>query len=547
MKSLMSSRWRSPLLLALLSGLALFAGINRYALIGPDEPRYTAVARGMIERGDFITPVLGGHPWFEKPALLYWLIGASYKLLGVSEWSSRVSSGLAGLATVLLVYAIGRKVRSVETGVLAGGMLLCSPLFFAFARGATFDMLLTACVTAALACFLAAESSTGSHARLWFVLCAACVALAMLTKGLVGVVLVGGVIAAYVIVTGRMRAVFGYPLVLASIVFLLVCSVWYGPVIAIHGKVFLREFFLQHHFERFTTNRYHHPGPIYYYIGVATVGIFPWTPLLLLPLFRLRDWFRFRWRDGNSNTTILLAAWVLFPLVFFTFSVSKLPGYYLPAFPALCLLIALETTEALESSWQKLLAGCMWASIALLLGLALWFAIETRIALPPAGRATMVGAFGLVAIGAVVLLLIRRWHELILWLVCSLSICIALTSNTLAPWMTQSLSYRDLAEVVIKKAIPGEPVIFFGDAPRTVHSISFYADRGLFYDEQRGGSGRKELRELLSASQPSALVIVSESNLDLLTSSNRFHTEELGRQNEMILLRVRLDFDGADH
>lgn len=545
MKFPLSRRWQSPVLLAFLSGSSLFAGINSYALIGPDEPRYAAVARGMVERGDWVTPMLGGYPWFEKPVLLYWLIGSSYKVFGVSEWSSRLSSGVAALITVLLVYAIGKRAKSESTGLLAGGILLSSLLFFTFARGATFDVLLTACVTGAFASFLVAETSTGPRARNRFILCAVCVALAVLAKGLVGIVLVSGVIASYALATGRLRALFHYPVLPGIAVFLLVCSVWYGPVIAVYGKVFLREFFIEHHLERFTTNRYHHPGPVYYYLAIAAAGVFPWTPLLVLPLARLRDLFQTTWRDGGVSARVLFASWALFPLVFFTLSVSKLPGYYLSALPALALLIAYGTVDAFESGRLRLLSACAWPTLALIVALAIWFAIETPVGLSTAGHGLITGCLLIAAVGSGVLLLRDCWRAAALWLICGLSITIGVAAYAIAPWMSQTLSYRELAEVVRQKALPGEPIVYFGDAPRTVHTLSFYVDRGLFYDEQRGGGGRKELRELLVANRSTALVLVSQSNLELLSNSRRLRVEEIGRQSEMVLLRVRLAEDAG--
>src|SRR4051794_22730622 len=80
-------------------------------LLGPDEPRYAQVAREMYERGDWITPTLGGFNWFEKPALLYWLEIASYKVFGVSEFSARFGSALFGLGIVLCLWILGRNVE----------------------------------------------------------------------------------------------------------------------------------------------------------------------------------------------------------------------------------------------------------------------------------------------------------------------------------------------------------------------------------------------------------------------------------------------------
>lgn len=536
-------RSRVPALLFLLSVPALFAGIGSYALIGPDEPRYAAVARGMIERGDFVTPMLGGHPWFEKPALLYWLIGASYKLLGVSEWSTRISSALAGLAAVLIVYFIGRRARSEATGFLAAGILLTSLLFFSFCRGATFDILLTTCVTAALGLFLSAEIETGRNSRTKFLLCCASVGLAVLSKGLIGIALIGGIIAAYAALSGRIKKLFAYPVITGFVVFLVVCSVWYWPVIAINGRTFLREFFLEHHIERFTTNRYHHPGPVWYYLAVAAGGIFPWTPFLAAPLSRIKELSQVQWRAGNVSPKTLFVCWTLFPLLFLSLSVSKLPGYFLPALPGIALLIASETTELYESGRTALIKTCAWLSLGLLLGLAAWGAAEKSAGLSAASRSLLCASVLGVTIAGGVSLWRQRWKSLAISLIAGMSVVIGIAAYAAAPWMTRTLSFRDLASEVVRKMEPGEPIVYFGDAPREIHTLSFYADHDLFYDEQRGGAGRKDLREVLSSRHPSALVLVREANVELLIRSRRFQTEELGREREMMLFRVRLAND----
>src|SRR5215203_4194947 len=78
-------------------------------LLGPDEPRYSQVAREMFERHNWITPTLGGFDWFEKPALLYWLQIADYKIFGVSEFAARFGSAAFGLGTILSLWILGRK------------------------------------------------------------------------------------------------------------------------------------------------------------------------------------------------------------------------------------------------------------------------------------------------------------------------------------------------------------------------------------------------------------------------------------------------------
>ncbi len=120
---------------------------------------------------------------------------------------------------------------------------------------------------------------------------------------------------------------------------LAVAAIWYGPVIARHGWSFIDEFFVQHHFARYVSNKYHHPQPIYFYPVIILMLALPWTPFLIDALVKVRRW---TWRgdDSLSIVRVFSLAWLLLPIVFFSFSGSKLPGYILPALPAAALLIA---------------------------------------------------------------------------------------------------------------------------------------------------------------------------------------------------------------
>jgi len=338
---------RLYLLLFLIIIAFYFYGLGMLPLLGPDEPRYAQVAREMLSRGDLITPTLGGHTWFEKPALLYWLIIASFKIFGVHEWSARLGPALCGLLTIGAVAYVGRAVEGVadEMNTAAGfsfwsALVVASSLgLIVFSRAASFDVVITMTTSWALACFLVHELGSGRRARLlmgFYVF----VGLSLLAKGLVGIVIPFGVVSFYYVFRRQwprrdvwLSSIWGVPLALA------VSAIWYGPVIARHGWVFIDEFFIQHHFARFVSNKYHHPQPIYFYPAIILLLALPWSPFLIAALVKIRTWV---WRDGDSLSVVRVfaLAWLTMPIVFFSFSVSKLPGYILPALPAAAFLIA---------------------------------------------------------------------------------------------------------------------------------------------------------------------------------------------------------------
>jgi 4-amino-4-deoxy-L-arabinose transferase-like glycosyltransferase len=152
----------------------------------------------------------------------------------------------------------------------------------------------------------------------------------------------------------------GVPLALA------VSAIWYGPVIARHGWTFIDEFFIQHHFARYMSNKYHHPQPIYFYPVIILMLALPWTPYLILALAKLRGW---TWRGGDSLSIVRVfsLAWLLLPLVFFSFSGSKLPGYVLPVVPAVALLVSDRLTRALDSKWPLVIAGATAVLVVIVL------------------------------------------------------------------------------------------------------------------------------------------------------------------------------------
>src|SRR5213592_663552 len=175
--------------LALFCYVLFFHGLGGIGLIGPDEPRYAAIAREMAMSGDYITPRLYGTPWFEKPVLVYWLASTSYKLFGFNEAAARLPSAVAASICVFFVYWCGRKLWDAWIGLLAGLILATSIGFFAFARAASMDMPLAACLTTALVFFLFGVNDVDRRRRLWFPAFYAALGLGVLAKGPVALLL----------------------------------------------------------------------------------------------------------------------------------------------------------------------------------------------------------------------------------------------------------------------------------------------------------------------------------------------------------------------
>ena len=326
-------------------------GLGQLPLLGPDEPRYAQVAREMFLRGDLITPTLGGHLWFEKPALLYWMMIASYKLFGVSEWSARLPSAVSGILTIAALFLVGRRVEQTTGDEQLQGLGFWTALaasttlgIIVFSRAASFDIVLTMTITWSLALFVLHELERDAKRRRQLLIgFYVFIGLSLLAKGFIGLVIPLAVASAYYFLRRRLPAretllslIWGLPLAV------MVAATWYAPVILRYGRPFIDQFIWQHQFARYVSNNYRHPGPIYYYLAILVPLTLPWTAFLIGALARASSW---AWRPVNAseepaNKLVVFAfLWVLFPLVFFTFSSSKLPGYILPSLPAAALVI----------------------------------------------------------------------------------------------------------------------------------------------------------------------------------------------------------------
>ena len=339
-------------------------------LLGPDEPRYAQVAREMFERGDWITTTLGGFDWFEKPALLYWLQIIFYNLFGVSEFSARVGPALFGLGTIISLWLLGNNStaetqrrrdtqingQTPELGKWLALIAASSIGLIAFSRGASFDITLTFPITASLVGFFIFEQSTKKTLTAYYLPLTAFyffIGVALIGKGLIGIVFPFAIVAFYHVLSLKFpNKTFVISLFWGTILSLAVASVWYLPMYLENGWKFIDEFFIQHHFQRFASNKYRHAQPFWFFWVVLPLMTIPWTPFFLSSIW---DFIKQIFQNKNKLQTTnfelktFATAWLLVPLVFFSLSGSKLPGYILPAFPATCILTAVYISKFVQN------------------------------------------------------------------------------------------------------------------------------------------------------------------------------------------------------
>ena len=332
---------------------AIWFGTLEYSkLVKPDEGRYAEIAREMAVSGDWVTPRLNDLKYFEKPPLQYWATATAYKLFGEHHWTSRLWPALTGFAGLLLVWFAGARLFGREAGQYAALLLGSSMLYALIAHINTLDMGVTFFITLAIAGLLLGQTETDRNKqRNWMLLGWAGMALAVLSKGLMGVVLPGAALFIYCVlqrdfgVLKRMRWLPGVA------VFLLIAAPWFYLVMKANPEFFGR-FFIYEHYTRFTTKEADRYEPWYYFIPILLFGILPWTVLMLDTV--LRTWKNSARNNSAFNPERFLLIWVVFVLVFFSISGSKLSSYILPIFPALALLMGKRIAEIRERVllWQ---------------------------------------------------------------------------------------------------------------------------------------------------------------------------------------------------
>src|SRR5512138_47003 len=258
--------------LALVFGAAFFQFLGHFPLIEPDEGRYSEIPREMLERGDFITPLLNHVKYFEKPPLHYWLNAISFTLFGQNEFAARFAGTLAGLLTVLFTYWLGRQLFERRVGLLAAIILGSSSGFLVQARINITDMTLTFCMTLCLGSFLLGIRDKGPAKGPYYYLGYAGAALAVLAKGLIGIVFPGGIIFLFLLFRKRWRQLGEMRLVSGTLLFLLIAAPWF-VLVSLRNPEFARFFFIHEHFERFLTKVHRRYQPVWFFVPVLLVGM----------------------------------------------------------------------------------------------------------------------------------------------------------------------------------------------------------------------------------------------------------------------------------
>jgi 4-amino-4-deoxy-L-arabinose transferase-like glycosyltransferase len=326
-----------------------YAGLGAVPYFQPDEGRYTEIPREMLASGDFVLPHLDGVLYFEKPPLYYWLNAAALSVFGISEFASRFWSATLGLLGLLPLYLLGKRAGSTRAGLLAAAILGTSPLYLALAHLTIIDMALSVFFTLTLACFyLASVESRPQVRRALFYGMFAAAALTVLSKGLIGIVLPGGIVFTYLLLGRRWDVLKRVPWFTGVPLFLLIAAPWH-VLAAMRNPDFLWFYFVREHFLRYLTTVHDRVEPWWFFLPIVLWALLPFTALLPASLWeRARPSVIRTWAFKEASPELFCWLWAAVTILFFSLSHSKLIPYILPALPPLAVLAALQLDRLLE-------------------------------------------------------------------------------------------------------------------------------------------------------------------------------------------------------
>lgn len=339
------------LLIAIAYG-SLFFRLGSLPLCGADEPRYARISEEMRDQRSWVTPLLEGKPWLEKPPLYYWITAPFYSVFNSKETAARFGPSICALIAALALFQLGSVVWSRSSG-LAGAIILLTSLGFAgFGRSASTDMPYTCFLTLAMSMLAAAaRKDLGWKILLAYIF----LGISVLGKGPVAIVLAAGIAICFWLLDEKSVALRNWRILPGTAITAVVSLPWFWLAFKQNGFAFISTFFINHNLARYITDIHHHSQPAFYYLPVLIGLVFPWSGWFALlisgsPLKSLR-----RWREWDPPT-VFLACWALFPLIFFSLSDSKLAGYILPSLPPLALILGVHISRVMERLREQVTA-----------------------------------------------------------------------------------------------------------------------------------------------------------------------------------------------
>ena len=513
-------RWLDLALIVGVCALLFFFRLGSFGLLGADEPRYAQVAREMLDGHNWVTPVLYGHAWLEKPIGYYWLALVSFKIHGVSTAAARLPSAFSASAMVLFIYFVLGRIR-LAARVDAALMVASGALVLGMARAASTDMALSAAFAIAMLAWYAYESGAASivtENRAWLIVAYAALGAATLAKGPIAIALAGGIIVAYALLRRDAKVFIRALWIPGILAFLAVAAPWY-ILVQHRTPEFFRVFIMEHNLGRFGSDLFRHKQPFWYYIPVMLVATAPWTFFVATAFVTdIRDWWRTRREDPKQQDgfVLFLLLWIIIPVAFFSISKSKLPGYILPSIPP-ALILAADWIQRRAKDSERIpfwLAGCH-AILLSSLAAVLLMTPALILKLPAAPQAMMIGGFlgSVIFVGVVIALLVRGWSMLRFATLLPLVLYVSFVLRVLAPTIDLAQSARPVVELLGDSQ--SLPVATFKVRRELPYGVAFYLNRApIPYDGLEVSPHEYSIPPTIPSGEH--VVIVREGNRDEL-------------------------------
>lgn len=516
----MNSWVKDFLLLTLIIGLLFGATLGKYPLHSPDGARYAEIPREMVVSGDYITPRLNGVKYFEKPPLFYWMQAASIKMFGVNDFAVSFMNALLALGSVLLTYLIGRKIYGRFDGILASVMFATSTLVFALTRIVTLDVALTFFIVMSLGCFLIGTQTpigTGSR-RIYFCLAYAGAALAVMTKGLVGMLFPGMVILAWIVIFNKWRELKHYYCFSGILIFCLIVAPWH-ILVQLKNPEFFNFYFIEQHFLRYLTD-YASRGQKWWFLPVMLLaGLYPWSVFLPQAIINKKEQY--------LQQSSFLLIWALVIYIFYTFSNSQLIPYILPILPPFTLLIGSYLAPYLQSNNQKGVSIGFWVFFItnILLGIGAISAIfALNFSEQVVTKSNLYIAAVLVIFGAILSLVVYRRKNLAAGFI-AIAISMSCLFLYISPVITiiNNQSIKPLVTVLKQKLQSGDEVICYKIYPQ---ELPFYLQRRItvadYVGELEFGTKQENTSSWMVSEKELVKRLKSNKHIYLITKNDNY-------------------------
>jgi 4-amino-4-deoxy-L-arabinose transferase-like glycosyltransferase len=378
---------RSAILLLLFLAALIYIGNAPYpGLLDDADASHATVSRAMLDRGDFVILYMNGIRYLVKAPLHYWAVALSYSLLGANEFSTRLPVALAMIGLTALTFVFARRYFGKRAGLYSGLAVCTSAGFFLFTRIMIPEAIYALEFTALFYLFLRGWTGT-LNPRLAYWGVAALTALAMITRGLIGVVFPVAIIGLFILATRGWNRWRELRIFSSTLLFLAIAAPWH-ILASLRAKTFFWSYFINEHINRAVGTRYppdYDAVPLWLWLSAHLIWFFPWSVFLVGVFSEIPKPRTWKALSAEGQARLLLVLWTGFTLLFFSLTFgSRMEYYSFGAWPAIAILLGSGLARAEEAGkrWvarMQALLAIVGAAIAGVLVFMLWISAKVQV------------------------------------------------------------------------------------------------------------------------------------------------------------------------